>query len=425
MPEEKNEKELLPQDVKNPMDFFRKSIGVEVKPKEKEERPIEKEEEEEEKEIISKEEEQEEEQEEQEEEEEEEEQEQEEEPLLSLSSKSKGKKKTRETQIQELRSSKDKWRKEAETLKKENEKLSKSVSPENVEVISILEEKFGSLGGSIKEKVELLTNALEEKESIKSEYESYKRDVDIRSTEEWKEEYETPYNDALQNGYASIVNFDGDGSIPHEPIFQKFFSDLVSSSIKSGDVNATQIKAALVKFSKAYEDNTGEKYDIPSISDVTKSIRSIIKTSANANKAYEKWESDSKSIAEKRKLEKDDKSKRLKEVEKKERKRLAVEALRSFDIESLDDIIDQDDIVSEFNSVFKGNEEQIEDPSKYSYDHIITLQAKGKLFDVLLEKYRKDIENIKNEKKLSSGIKGGSKVKSTDTNKTVGTWLKI
>lgn len=426
MAAKQQEPKISTKDIKDPMGFLRKSVGLQdgnednKKPikDEVEEEDIDEEDIEEEKKVIPA-------LVEEKDVEEEEGEEEEDDKDLDLTLDD-SKKKPKGTQIQELRASKDKWKKQAEDLKRENEKLSKAASPESIEVISVLEEKFGSLGGNLKEKVEVLAKALEERDSIKTEYESFKRDRDIRETEEWKTEYETPYNDSLEAGYAYIVNFDDEGKVPNEEVFKKFYGALVTSSLEAGEVNATQVKSALTKFAKAYENETGEEYEAPSISDVTKSIRSIINTSRRANEAYADWESKAKGAKENQKLQEAEKSERLKSIERRERKDMAAKALRSFDFDSIEDIIDRDDIVKEFNDVFKLNESQILGEEKpISYGDLIALQAKGRMFDVLLSKYKKDLEDLKEQETLSTGVKGSSKAKPNQASKSVGSWLKV
>lgn len=332
---------------------------------------------------------------------------------LTLNKNQKKKSKTRGTQIKELRSSRDEWKTKYNDLKSKYDVLQKSASEEGSEILSIVEEKFGELGSSTRERVENLVNAVEERDQIRDELESLKRDIDIRQSDDWKTNYEQPYNDSLESFYASIVNTDDDGKVPNERYFQSFAQELLTGAIESGDINATQVKSAINKFAKIYEDQTGEEYEKPSVSDVTKSIRTAIRLKNEAEKAYGSWENERKTRAEQRKLQDAEKNEKLTKIQKKERKRLAGKALTEFDsayTSKLEDIFDEDDITSEFNEVFNSNESQLEDPSKaMPYDQLLSTIVKGRMFDALLEKYNEITENKNLINKTKKGIKGSEK----------------
>lgn len=349
---------------------------------------------------------------------------------LSLNKNKKEKEKDKKLQFSQLRKSKEEWKRKYNELEAKYNSLAKTSSEESSKILSLIEEKIGKVSDITPDQIESLFSASEERDAIREELESIKMDNDIRTSSTWKNEYETPYNDSIEAFYATIVNTDESGKVVNEPIFQEFAKSLMESAFKNGSINATQVKTAIKKFTKFYEDRTGEEYEEPLISDVVKSIRSAITHRNRAEEAYNNWEKNKIERDRSSKLEESEKSERLKKIQKKERKALASKALNEFDINSLDGIFDEEDITEEFNNAFIKNEEQMEDPSKsIPYDSLMSIIVKGRLFDSLLAKYKKDTDYKSNLSKLKKGVKGSEKpsVSERKENRAPGerSWLKV
>lgn len=281
-------------------------------------------------------------------------------------------------------------RQERDRLLEEKKKLEDAglPSPSLKKIEAYLKEKYGNVDEKTVENYILKNKSRKEKlteyEKELAEKEARLRGYDICSTKEWQENYKIPQDKARDLLVAAISVPDAEGNPRHWKVIEPLFQELVKKEYTS-----LQIKAMLMDFSQKYEEKTGEKYVMPSVTDVVNSVELFHKRAKASVEAFQNWETrrQQEQMEEERRQEEEFGNRKRKEFEF--RKKQAQELINEFDYDSYADFIAEEEIEDSLKGVFRENEDYINNPSKLPpYKEILKNNIKSKLFDKLFEEYK-------------------------------------
>lgn len=351
--------------------------------------------------------------------EEEEEEEEKEEP--------KRKSKGRREQMGDLRRDRDAAIKRAEEAEAKLKELEASASPDAKEILNFLQEKRGPFNSDSVDYIKNIYEAAEERDKIKTEFEAYKREKDILSSDEWEKNYAAPYNNAVADFDGVIANVDSDGKVAHPALIQRLHSALFDSMNNNGGVVQTQVKGILDQFAKIYEQETEEIYVKPALTEVVSAMRSILRADAAGKEAFQNWEESREERRKRVEADKLEQNQKLNLEAKKKRQEMALDAFNGFEFDEVEDIFEDEVIESTYKEVYDRNEQQFNDPTKaIPYGELLTLQVKGFLFNDLLKEVialRKQIDS----KTRDRPVRTNSRLKKPEIpegERQVGGWLK-
>lgn len=251
----------------------------------------------------------------------------------------------------------------------------------------------------------------EREQSLKNKDQKLK-EISIESSDEWREEYLNPINEARNTLVASIVNFDKDGNVRNPELMQELMSSIVRVDDKGTPLTSIQVKAEIKKFAEKYESLTGLEYDLPSLREVTDSISTFHKKVISASKAKTDWEQSVTQRKNERLFEQEQKSKLLRDKEIAARDYYFNEYMDTVDKEVIKDVLGTDqeflhaaeDEHNYLKNMLSGN------GTPRNYNDFIDLAAKGKMFDSLvteINKLKDELKEIKKDEKGPRFNRGG------------------
>lgn len=190
---------------------------------------------------------------------------------------------------------------------------------------------------SQEEEIKKLREDLGEKEKIVTE-------VDIRYSDEFRNDFDIPYKEAAQSLFLEFANVDGDNVLA--PIATKKLNDFL---LGKPDATAFEVKSQLNAFVKEYKEETGEEPIVPSVTSLMGSLRGFKDKAVKLKNAYDNW-SETKKIKQTEKLTQSQAQKEQQDKALvKQRKDLAQKAYREFDLEGIPFVEEKDieDLVRE------------------------------------------------------------------------------
>jgi len=239
-------------------------------------------------------------------------------------------------------------------------------------------------------------------------------DLDVRHSPEFKKKYENPYREAGENLFIEFANLNENKEILG-PNATKAFHDFLTSKVD--ELDATSVKAELVKFSKAYEAETGEKPELPTISSLMTSIRHFREKRDDMREAYSNWKETKEKTKLSQQAEEEKNREFLTKKNKRERKNLATKAYQSFNHDDLEGLVNDDEVTGLFQSEYKKGEDIFDGKEVPSFDFMIQRGVKSELFDKMLPELKrlKALEKEWEEKERE-GISGaGNRPAKTQT----------
>lgn len=250
------------------------------------------------------------------------------------------------------------------------------------------------------EELEQLNGKLKEKDNIIS-------DLDIRSSQTFKEQYQKPYDDAAKSIQVEIANFDPEKKILGPKATQKFFSFLTGTE----GVDAVDLKIKINEFTADYKKETGEDYPTTlSVTNIMSSVREFNHSRNKMGEAYQNWQT-LKKEAEDRKLVELSQTQEVKLKENARlRKNLASKAYQDFDIDEYS-FLTSEEAQDFFHEEFKMGEGlhkgEVTIPP---YNELITRGVKARMFDKFYPRFKELLELEKNlDKNERSGIRGSDR----------------
>jgi hypothetical protein len=296
----------------------------------------------------------------------------------------------KETSNKVLRKQRDEARKELEKYKKLDPKVADAM-------VAFLDEKFEGkiptpeeLAGELLIMKDRETEIATLKEKIDTQNKAI-RDLDIRSSPEFKEQYIDPYNEVGQNLFTEIAHYDGDGK-PIAPNSTAQFHNWLLKNSK--ELDGPKVKQALAQFAANYKKETGgEEYSAPSVTAVMSALRELNSKRDKMNTAYDNWEKERGESISRRQQEQEKAQKDNTERAKRLRKTQAQEAM-SDDIDytelvKLGLFKDKSEYVGKFNEQFKFTEGIFQDPgSAPTYRELMVRNFKAGHYDDLMKAYK-------------------------------------
>ena len=313
-------------------------------------------------------------------------------------------------QFAELKKAKEDAEKKAEDLQKKLDEASKNNFEPLKPVAEYLTKKFGKVDDEAvnnfitknKERKAKYTDA----EKALQEKEGTIKELSIRHSNEWKENYEQPINKASEAFFATLANVDGEGKAKNPELVAHLQRSLLMTDEKGNPYNATQVKGIITKFAKEYEDRTGEEYEIPSIAEVTRSIESVFTKYTKAQKAEKNWEEEIRKNREEKEFEEHEEMSRRLDRENKLREKEINDFISEYNQEEIDGVISTEDFEKEIRDqhTYVINS-SLGTAAKRRYSQFVELTAKGNLLPTVIKKYRDLEARLKDaEAKLNSGL---------------------
>ncbi len=249
-----------------------------------------------------------------------------------------------------------------------------------------------------KNKIEDLGKELTEKEKKVLE-------LDIRYSDDFKNNFERPYQEAMQSLFLEFAQVDGEKVIG--PKATASFNEFLT---KTEDLDGLKIKQALNKFAREYKEETGESPILPSITDLTKAVRNFNSKREELHDAYTNWKVKKKEVEEKRLAESETQTEQQKKALRRQRVEYASKAYREFDLDSLP-FVDEKDIEVMFREEFELGENVREGKDVPEYDKLIQRGVKSRLWD----KYAQELADLRQfkekvEKGERSGLSGTDRI---------------
>lgn len=318
----------------------------------------------------------------------------------------------------------DKLQKEIEDLKKEFE------SKKGLEVLDpiadYIKKKEGKLDPDAvnnyisknkKRKEDLsklpdLEQKLEEKDKKIKEF-------SIESSDEWVKNYQRPIEEAGQSLFATVINLDKDDKPKHEGLVKGFLSSILKLDDKGNPPNALQIRSALSRFSKHYEDQTGEEYEAPRLNDLVDGVNSYVSRIKKAGDAKQNWEKEVESNRKNREFSEIEKQQALQKRELGAREILFKKFVDSDEFKEVRELVgDEAETIAQeehvnLQKVYKG-----EPPDKKrQYHEYIKFITQGLLFEKLVTKLKDvqaKLEKAEKDRDAGLGAKGGKRTTAKD-----------
>lgn len=211
-------------------------------------------------------------------------------------------------------------------------------------------------------------------------------ELDVRHSPEFKKKYEAPYLEAGQNLFIEFANLNENKEILG-PNSTKSFHDFLTGKID--ELDATSVKAELLKFSKAYKAETGEDPELPTISSLMTSIRHFREKRDDMRQAYGTWKETKEKAKLSQQAEEEKNREFLTKKNKRERKNLATKAYQSFNHADVEDFVGDEDLTKLFQSEYKKGEDLFDGKEMPSYDFMIQRGVKSELFDKMLPELKR------------------------------------
>jgi len=241
---------------------------------------------------------------------------------------------------------------------------------------------------AVKEFIENYTGTnkkLQELEDILADNEKKVSEIDIRYSDEFKNDFQKPYEDAAQSLFLEFANVTPDQKVI-APTATKALNDFL---LANPDASAIEVKAEMMKFTKDYKTESGEDAVLPSVTSMMNSLRQFSSKAASLKDAYLNWSETKK----KREIDRIAKSQEQSEFTNKalvaKRKELAGKAYREFDLDRYD-FLSEADAEALFREEFNFGE-GIRDGKVPEYNELITRGVKSRLWD----KYEQELIDLR------------------------------
>jgi len=315
--------------------------------------------------------------------------------------------KSKTEQFAELKKAKEDAEKKAEELQNNLEPLKPIAEYVQKKYGKIDEEAVNNFISKNKDR----KNKFVEVEKTLQEKEGTIKELSIRHSKEWKENYEEPISKASEAFFATLANVDGEGNVKNPELVSHLQRSLLRTDEKGNAYNSTQIKAIIKKFAEEYEKKTGEEYEIPSIAEVSRSIESVFTKYNKAKTAEKNWDEEIRKKREEKEFEEHQETTRRTEVENKLREKEINDFIKEYNQGEIDGVITTEDFEKEIreqhNYIIQSS---LGTATKRKYSNFIELTAKGNLLPSVIKKYRELEQKLKEaEEKLSSGLPHGGK----------------
>lgn len=271
------------------------------------------------------------------------------------------------------------------------------------------------------ESVNNYINRQKERKKVVEEYgqkltEKEKRlqEIEITSSDLWKNEYEIPLIKAKDAFVATLTNVDSEGKPRHPELVEHLVESLSKVNEKTGEpLNAMQIRAIVAKFAKEYEDNTGIPYEVPTILEIKDSLDMFIGKYKESYVAKQNWKkvSEEKRVKELAKMSEEQKRRMQEELSA--RDLLITETINNIDYSEFQEAFQKDDVMLQIQNEHKHFVDSMTGKTaQRDYHEHVVLSAKGKLFDKLISEFKsvKDQLKAEKEKNRSSIPNGGRRI---------------
>lgn len=235
---------------------------------------------------------------------------------------------------------------------------------------------------SAKDRIAELETKLNEKEKVINE-------VDIRYSEEFKNNFDLPYKAAAQELFLEFANVQGDQIIA--PNATKAFNEFL---LAKPDANGVEVKGELAKFVKAYRDESGEDPIVPSVTNIMNALRGFKDKAVKLQEAYNNWSETKKQTAAKRMAADQASSEATNKALAAKRKELAGKAFREFNLDDTP-FIEEADIEVLVREEYKFGED-IRNGVVPEYDEFIKRGVEARLW----RKYAKELNELRDFKEL-------------------------
>lgn len=304
-----------------------------------------------------------------------------------------------------LRQQRDNLIKEKEVLEKKILELSSDdrLGPLK-KVKEYVEKKYSRFDDSAVD--EFITSGKQRKEKLSKlelenqEKEERLKEFNVTFSTDFQENFEKPFREKKEILTATLVPVDGEGQPKNLPLINGLQIELLKTNADGSPKTSLQIKADLAKFSKLYEEKTGETYISPNLETVTNSVRSVHASFAAGIKAKQNWTEEQANKKKKQDYEFSEARKENIRKETEARNQVTTKLARDYDYKSVDGILTEEEIknkLTEKNNklikIYKG-----EEPA-YAYDELLNITAKADQFDIVLEKLKEANKEITRLKK--------------------------
>jgi|SRR6478735_4898786 len=228
-----------------------------------------------------------------------------------------------------------------------------------------------------KDRIAELESQLSDKEKVITE-------VDIRYSDEFKNEFDLPYKAAAQELFLEFANVQGDQVIA--PNATKAFNDFL---LGKPDATGVEVKGELFKFVKAYKDESGEDPIVPSVTNIMNALRGFRDKSIKLQDAYNNWSVKKKETVAKKMADQQVQTESTNRALAAKRKELAAKAFREFDLDTTP-FIEASEVEALVREEYKFGEE-IRNGVVPEYDEFIKRGVEARLW----KKYAKELAELR------------------------------
>jgi hypothetical protein len=312
------------------------------------------------------------------------------------------KKKTKAEQVGDLRKSRDDAVNRAKELEEELNSL-KGKGAADIDkyndVYKYIKEKYDNNPESYINANKKRKKELEAAQKKLGEANTRLREIDITQSQEWASEILTPIKRAQDDIYVAVAgNFikkgdKGEISVSHRTIFDGFIDQIISTN---GPKNAIELKAVIKEFAEFFNRQTGEDFEVAGTTrEIVSALEEINEKRTKAKDLYDNWEQEKNKIKVKTTEEQQDFLQKQRKQTLEAFKAGTKKAYDEFDVDLLDGLYESNEVRDIFLSAYTESAKAIEEPSDAPpWEEVITLSAKGRMFDKLLDEFKKTKEEL-------------------------------
>jgi len=263
-----------------------------------------------------------------------------------------------------------------------------------------------------KDKVAELEAELQEREKIVNE-------LEVTHSKEFNDRYKIPFKEAYDTLFLEFATVTQDKKIL-APKATKEFNDFITAN---KDIEGVEIKAALNKYAKDFENESGEKPDLPSMSSLMTSLRAFRSARESMNEAYSNWKVKKEEDNKRKAFENQTQTEAQMKASKKLRTDLVSKAFREFDTTPIPFVEDKE-IDEIFKEEYQFGERFYSDNNVPGYDEVVVKCVKANLWDKWAGKL-KDLLDLESaiEKGERNGLRGGKRIDNKTGSKDQKDWL--
>jgi len=228
-----------------------------------------------------------------------------------------------------------------------------------------------------KDRIAELEAQLNDKEKVITE-------VDIRYSDEFKNDFDLPYKAAAQELFLEFANVQGDQVIA--PNATKAFNDFL---LAKPDASGVEVKGELFKFVKAYKDESGEDPIVPSVTNIMNALRGFRDKAIKLQDAYNNWSVKKKETVAKKMADQQVQTEATNKALATKRKELAAKAFREFDLDETP-FVEASEVEAFVREEYKFGED-IRNGVVPEYDEFIKRGVEARLW----KKYSKELTELR------------------------------